>query len=128
MLADKHRADFLLDFENHTFCNHGSYGAAPKVGALSRVFGQPDIWFFRWFVTGKMNYWWKWKVIPILGSGRFSYWYNYIFIGQSKLGLERQHYRVTLTAAKLLPILFTLHMKISQSSEIRHRKELWNFS
>ena len=31
MLADKHRADFLLDFENHTFCNHGSYGAAPKV-------------------------------------------------------------------------------------------------
>ena len=34
MLADKHRADFLLDFENHTFCNHGSYGAAPKVCAI----------------------------------------------------------------------------------------------
>ena len=31
MLAAKHREDFLLDFENNTFCNHGSYGAIPKV-------------------------------------------------------------------------------------------------
>ena len=53
MLADKHRADFLLDFENHTFCNHGSYGAAPKV-CQPRVFDQHPI--FRWYATGKMNY------------------------------------------------------------------------
>ena len=41
-----------------------------------------------------------------------------------KIDLERQHYRVTLTVAKLLLILSTLHMKILQSSEIRPRKEI----
>ena len=30
MDSDKLRGDFLLDFDNHTFCNHGSYGAPPR--------------------------------------------------------------------------------------------------
>lgn len=51
MLADKHRDDFLLDFQNHTFCNHGSYGAAPKVvcvrknDLLMEMESHPDTWF-----------------------------------------------------------------------------------
>ena len=24
------RSDFVLQFDKHTFCNHGSYGAPPK--------------------------------------------------------------------------------------------------
>ena len=24
------RDDFILEYNNHTFCNHGSYGAPPK--------------------------------------------------------------------------------------------------
>jgi len=50
-LAEKYRKDFLLDFENHTFCNHGSYGAAPKVvfneknDQLIEMESHPDTWF-----------------------------------------------------------------------------------
>ena len=161
MLADKHRADFLLDFENHTFCNHGSYGAAPKVCTVMGFWSTKYL-IFRWYATEKMNYWWKWKVIPIRGSGRFfikwdasSRWSRSLCclmcnsdemtigkkqptlliwldfpIGQNdksltwKLVLERQHYRVTLTAARLLLILSTLHMRISQLLEIQPRKKL----
>ena len=81
MLADKHRADFLLDFENHTFCNHGSYGAAPKVWTDFRTMKTCSFiphWclkfrYFRWYAIEKMNYWWKWKVILIRGLGRVLY-------------------------------------------------------
>lgn len=51
MLADKHRSDFLLDFENNTYCNHGSYGAAPKAvfnrknELLLQMESNPDKWF-----------------------------------------------------------------------------------
>merc|ERR1712227_355999 len=51
MLAAKHREDFLLDFENNTFCNHGSYGAIPKVvmekklALLQQMERHPDTWF-----------------------------------------------------------------------------------
>ena len=30
MNNEKLREDFLLEFDKHTFCNHGSYGAPPK--------------------------------------------------------------------------------------------------
>ena len=29
-MNEKLRKDFLLDFDNHIFCNHGSYGTIPK--------------------------------------------------------------------------------------------------
>jgi hypothetical protein len=32
--SKSYREDFLLDFENYTFLNHGSYGAIPKVLAV----------------------------------------------------------------------------------------------
>jgi len=51
MLAAKYRDDFLLDFENNTFCNHGSYGAIPKVvmdkklALIAEMERHPDTWF-----------------------------------------------------------------------------------
>jgi len=51
MLATKHRADFLLDFEHNSYCNHGSYGAAPrqvfdeKNRLLLEMESNPDKWF-----------------------------------------------------------------------------------
>ena len=49
-------------------------------------------------------------------------------ISGKKLLSERQHYRVTLNAAKLLLILFMLHMKILPLLEIRLRDEMSNQS
>ena len=129
MLADKHRADFLLDFENHTFCNHGSYGAAPKVWTdfrtmktcsfiphwclnskisifqvvcdrknelLMEMESHPDTWFRQGFILSQKNF-------------QISDFYTIRF---RKNLSERQHYRVTLNVAKLLLILFMLHMTI----------------
>ena len=51
MLADKHQKDFLLDFDNNCYCNHGSYGAAPrqvfdeKNRLLLEMESNPDKWF-----------------------------------------------------------------------------------
>ena len=38
--SKSYREDFLLDFENYTFLNHGSYGAIPKVLGVIFRFSQ----------------------------------------------------------------------------------------